>query len=114
MSPFRASSLTLPHWRTAYEAAGEQGIWFVLQSGETKHIKPGENRDAAIAGQFGKALLAIVQDAKARGVFDPLPLSPDCQVEVLEFDSMWNWPTNDSAVGRSNLYRKLAAVRLPK
>ena len=40
-------SLTLPHWRSAYESAGEQGIWFVLLSGETKHIKPGENRDAA-------------------------------------------------------------------
>ena len=102
--------MSLPHWRVAYEAAGTHGIWFILPSLAVKHVPSGEN-DKAVAAEFGKTLLAAVLDAKARGTFDSLPLRKDCQLEIIEFDWMYEWP-KESALGRSNLFRKLKAERL--
>ena len=104
-------SLSLPHWRAAYESARTQGLWFVLLSAETKHITPGDDRDAVVAGEFGKMLLSAMLDAKAQ-VFDALPLRKDCQLEIHEFDWMYEWPKKESALGRSNLLRKLQAEEL--
>jgi hypothetical protein len=105
-------SLALPEWRSAYMATDKNAIWYILLSGEVKYLPPNAGDDA-VAGVFGKMLLAILQDAKARGVFDSLPLRKDCQIEVLEFDWMFEWPS-ESQLGRTNLFRKLKPVRLPK
>ncbi len=105
-------ALVLPHWRAAYGAAANYGIGFILLAGQVKHVKPGEG-DTAVASEFGKALLWILLDAKARGSFDPLPLRSDCQLEVLGFDGMWERPKAETSLGKSNLFRKLKADRLP-
>ena len=106
------AALSMQHWSRAYMNAGEYGIEFVLLSGKRKSIAPGEN-DAAVAAEFGKALLSLVRDAKARGVFAPLLLTEGCQVEILEFDWMWEWPEDEDDLGKRNLFRKLRAERLP-
>ena len=105
-------TLALHHWSRAYMNADEHGIEFVLLSGKKKSLGPGA-KDAAVAGEFGKTLLSIVRDAKARGVFAPLLLTPECQVEILEFDWMWEWP-DYADLGKRNLFRKLQAARLPE
>ena len=89
--------------------AGRYGISFDLLNGRSLAIKPGAG-DSAVAGVFGKALLAIVRDAIARKVFSPLRLRDDCQLEVLEFDWMWEWPKELGDLGRKNIVRKLRAA----
>jgi hypothetical protein len=106
-------TLSMQHWSMAYMNAAEYGIEFVRLSGEKKFVAPGAG-DAAVAGEFGKTLLSIIRDAKARDIFTPLRLAQECQVEILEFDWMWQWPTEQAELGKRNLFRKLRAKRLPR
>lgn len=102
--------LELPHWQEAYEEAEDAGASFVLLDGERMDVPMGAE-DEVVASVFGRALLAIAQDAFARGTFEKLWLRDDCQLEVLEFDGMWEWPREDE-LGIKNLVRDLKPVRL--
>jgi hypothetical protein len=104
-------TLELPHWQEEYEEAEDAGASFVLLDGERLDIPMGFEDDE-IAGVFGKALVAITQDALARDTFEKLWLRDDCQLEVVEFDGMWEWP-REGELGVKNLVRDLKAVRLP-
>lgn len=68
--------------------------------------------DEAVASVFGEALLAIVLDALASGLFGTLPLRDDCQLDMEEFDFMWSWPPTNEDLGRTNLIRDLTTTRL--
>ena len=51
---------------------------------------------------FGGVLLAVIQDALARGTFEPLKLGKNCQLDIEEFDNMWAWPMKYEDLGRTN------------
>lgn len=104
--------LELPQWQTAYESADANGIAFVLPTGAPCQL-PAAAGDEVVAGTFGEALLSIALDAIANHTFDSLNLREDCQLDIEEFDGMWAWPLTYEEVGRTNLIRNLAAVRLP-
>lgn len=105
-------ALELPGWSKAYMEADRFGISFVLLDGTSITLPP-RSGDAAIARVFGATLLKVVRDAVAQGVFRSLPLRDDCQVEVLEFDWMWEWPAEANDLGRTNLLRDLLTSALP-
>jgi len=94
------------HWSTAYMQAERFGISFTRLDGTSINLDPGAG-DNEVAAVFGKTLLEIVRDAKARQWFEALPLREDCQLEILEFDWMWEWPKEESDLGRKNLFRKI-------
>ncbi len=104
--------LELPQWWEAYESAEEHGIEFILPTGESCRLPPAAG-DEMVAGKFGEALLSIALDAIAKHTFDSLNLREDCQLDIEEFDGMWAWPLSYEEVGRTNMIRNLAAVRLP-
>ena len=113
-------ALELPHWNKAFESARDDGISFVLLTGESRGLaaewlnSEAVDGDGAVASVFGEALLAIALDAIASGLFDPLPLRDECQLDLEEFDGMWAWPSEHEDVGRVNAIRGLKAVRLPR
>ena len=106
-------TLDLPHWQAAYESASEDGASFILLTGERRDLEAGAD-DATVAGVFGEALIAITLDAIAGGMFEPLELRDDCQLDLEEFDGMWAWPFEYEDVGRTNVIRNLTAARLPR
>lgn len=105
-------TLTFPHWQEAYESAGEDGASFVLPAGGRLDLEPGTDEET-IAAVFGEALRAIALDAIASGLFAPLKLKDDCQLDLEEFDGLWAWPSDYDDVGRTNVIRNLDAPRLP-
>ncbi len=113
-------ALELPHWSEAFASACDDGISFVLLNGESRELtaqwlsSEAVDGDGAVAGVFGEALLAIALDAIASGLFDPLPLRDECQLDLEEFDGMWAWPSEHEDIGRANIIRGLKAVRLPR
>ena len=109
---FGRNTLKLPHWQEAYEAVAEDGASFIRLSGKPRAVRAGA-ADETVMGLFGAALRAIVHDAFARGMFAPLPLRDDCQLDLEEFDGNWAWPGGHDALGRTNILRKMRAARLP-
>jgi hypothetical protein len=105
-------TLALPHWQAAYEDAGEDGISFVLPTGERHGLDAGEDEETVV-GVFGEALRAITLDALAAGMFASLKLKDDCQLDLEEFDGLWAWPSDYEDVGRTNIIRNLTLSRLP-
>ena len=108
-------TLEMPHWNEAYESANDAGVSFVLLTGEAYEISSDVVDDEAVAGVFGEALLTITLDALAAGVFDPLPLRDDCQLDLEEFDGMWAWPNeafDSEAVDRPNEIRRIRLAQL--
>ena len=105
-------ALELPGWSKAYMQAGRFGISFELLDGTSLTLPP-RSGDAAVARVFGATVLKVLRDAVAQGVFRSLPLRDDCQVEVLEFDWMWEWPAEANDLGRTNLFRDLLTSPLP-
>ena len=61
------SPLKLTHWSKAYMQAGRYGISFALPNGKSRTVKAGAG-DAAVVGEFGKTLLAIVRDGLCRDI----------------------------------------------
>jgi hypothetical protein len=106
-------TLELPHWQAAYEAAAREGLSVILPTGESRDVAAGADDDV-VGGLFGEALLSIALDAIASRAFEPLTLREDCQLDIEELDGMWAWPPTYEEVGRTNIIRNLAAVRLPK
>ncbi|MDB5327324.1 MAG: hypothetical protein JWM57_2893 [Phycisphaerales bacterium] len=102
-------SLKLPAWSKAYMESADHGIEFIMLNGSKKKVAPGAG-DNAVVSVIGKTMLAILGDAKARGVFKSLPITKDCQVEFREFDWMWEWPENEEDLGETNLFRKLRST----
>jgi hypothetical protein len=54
-----------------------------------------------------------MRDAAVDGTFRSLPVRNDCQLDVLEFDWMWQWPSEPQELGRINLLRDLPTTKLP-
>ncbi len=105
--------LELPHWQAAYESCCDDGISFVLLTGETQEMSAewlasdSVDSDAVVAAVFGETLRVIALDAFAGGTFAPLSLREDCQLVMEEFDAMWGWSATAEDMGQTNILHRL-------
>lgn len=105
-------TLEIKHWNEAFEVANNEGISFVLPSGETHSLSSeAADEEKAVAAIFGDALRTIALNAAVEGVFNSLPLRPDCQLDMEEFDGMWSWPAVYEDLGRTNILSQLLSAK---
>ena len=95
------AELERPEWEKAYDALQEHDLKFVLADGSSRTLAAGTD-DETYVTVFGEMVVSALTDARASGVFAPLPKQPRCELGVEEVEGMFGWPAYDDR-GKDNL-----------
>lgn len=84
----RRGFLERPHWHAAFMTL--EPVTVVLTDGTEESL--GEVTAPAFAEILGEFVRDVVLRLKDEGIFDPLPKSDGCQLDIEDFNGRWVWP----------------------
>jgi hypothetical protein len=105
------NKLERPRWLEANEALREDDLAVVLPDGsqvEIPAVGQWGDRYEQLATVLGQTLRAVLLQARADGVFTPLPKAAGCELGVEHFNGAYGWPQYE-ARGEDNLAEPGAA-----
>ena len=91
--------LEFPNWTESLEHVSEEPLELVRHDGEKVKIPPAtkdKESTAAVVTAIGKTIQALLEESRAGGVFDSLPLQDDCWLGIEEFDGGWAWSSDEA------------------
>jgi hypothetical protein len=94
------AELPRPEWEKAYESLQVRDLDFILPDGSRRTLKTGTD-DGAYVTVYGEMLVGLLKDARASGLFAPLPKQPRCELGVEEVEGMFGWPVYEDR-GKEN------------
>jgi hypothetical protein len=99
------------HWIEAIESTFEGKAFTVIKIDGTQFVVPAsdevvegqsEDADDPFTVAIGEMILAVLMNAKLDGVFTPLKIFGDVQLDIEDFNGGWAWPEYDD-LGKTNL-----------
>jgi hypothetical protein len=88
-----------PHWTESLRDVSEEPLDLVQHDGEKVKIhaatKDAES-PATVVTAIGKTIQAVLEESRASGVFDSLPLQDDCWLGIEEFDGGFGWSSDEA------------------
>ncbi len=88
-SYIEGNMLEQPTWLEAYEANFDDPITVMQLDGNEIEI-PAES-EYKLAELVGKYVTAVVVKARADGIFEPLPMDPNCRVSIEHHEGAYGW-----------------------